>query len=583
MKLLKACSFLVLTTVVWLSPLSVNAAGDGIFEVLVDDVYVTGGFLVDDFNGTTIDYSKWASPSNEYAVKLDQINDNLVMISAGNSVPIPFNVTQTPVNAPNLTAIEATITVVDTSTILGDSVSANIAGQYYNADSPAPINQDGDIIAMVSIGDRDGNGDLEAWATILESVDPFFGTWNTSTYDISGPGALLPNTPYVARIEYDQGMNQFTFTVDGTSIAPAGPLRLGSANLTRQFLSATSSGDPNASIRAAFDDFKLGNLLVDDFSAEILDRSVWADYSHAVTLSSRVYPSVPGKLLLFASNENIPQNGRADAAIVLGGADPNPDRIEARVSISINSQLQPDIRGRIRLNGYAYNELRDGVALPYNGCDDEVWVQVQINLKNGELWASADSQVETVDCDTKRTLISERFNKLIAFDTEYLLWIERIGNTLTLGLDNESYSHTIQTPINYPNLDFRRLSARVQDASTPDDDDDGGGGGGGGGCFIATAAYGSYLDTKVRVLRDFRDRQLLTNDLGTELVRFYYRHSPPIADYIRERETLRTTVRSLLTIVVYSIEYPVVAAITLFLLVAFAIRILKRPKSATYD
>jgi len=110
-----------------------------------------------------------------------------------------------------------------------------------------------------------------------------------------------------------------------------------------------------------------------------------------------------------------------------------------------------------------------------------------------------------------------------------------------------------------------------------DDDDDG------GGCFIATAAYGSYLDSKVKILREFRDRQLLTNSVGTELVEFYYRHSPPIADYIRDRETLRAIVRSLLTVVVYSIEYPVLALLTLFLFAGLAIRTFKGRKSVNTE
>ena len=57
-------------------------------------------------------------------------------------------------------------------------------------------------------------------------------------------------------------------------------------------------------------------------------------------------------------------------------------------------------------------------------------------------------------------------------------------------------------------------------------------GGGGGGCFIATAAFGSPLETHVSVLRRFRDEVLETNSLGQGFVRLYYRHGPPLARYI---------------------------------------------------
>lgn len=83
----------------------------------------------------------------------------------------------------------------------------------------------------------------------------------------------------------------------------------------------------------------------------------------------------------------------------------------------------------------------------------------------------------------------------------------------------------------------------------------GGGGGGGGGCFIATAAYGSYLHPQVQVLRNFRDNYLLTNAPGRAFVALYYRLSPPAADFIARHDMLRLLVRLLLTPLIFTIAH----------------------------
>ena len=73
-------------------------------------------------------------------------------------------------------------------------------------------------------------------------------------------------------------------------------------------------------------------------------------------------------------------------------------------------------------------------------------------------------------------------------------------------------------------------------------------------CFIATAAYGSPQEPEVMVLRHFRDETLLQSTLGTLAVKAYYTVSPPIADFIRDKETLKTIVRAGLTPVIYGLE-----------------------------
>jgi hypothetical protein len=65
----------------------------------------------------------------------------------------------------------------------------------------------------------------------------------------------------------------------------------------------------------------------------------------------------------------------------------------------------------------------------------------------------------------------------------------------------------------------------------------------GGGCFIATAVYGSPMQPHVKVLREFRNRFLLTNLFGNTVLELYYKHSSPVADYIAGNDTLRVVVR----------------------------------------
>ena len=65
----------------------------------------------------------------------------------------------------------------------------------------------------------------------------------------------------------------------------------------------------------------------------------------------------------------------------------------------------------------------------------------------------------------------------------------------------------------------------------------------GGGCFIATAAYGSLMEPHVKLLRQFRDRFLLTNPVGRTFVHLYYTYSPPMAKFISGHEGLRMVVR----------------------------------------
>ena len=89
--------------------------------------------------------------------------------------------------------------------------------------------------------------------------------------------------------------------------------------------------------------------------------------------------------------------------------------------------------------------------------------------------------------------------------------------------------------LNQPKLEHC-TSAEVIESPVDDGDD--------GWCFIATAAYGSYMDGHVSVLRQFRDSYMMTNPTGRGLVSVYYSLSPPLARFIDDNPSLKPVVRA---------------------------------------
>ena len=106
-------------------------------------------------------------------------------------------------------------------------------------------------------------------------------------------------------------------------------------------------------------------------------------------------------------------------------------------------------------------------------------------------------------------------------------------------------------------------------------------------CFIATACFGSKYQPSVVLLRQFRDKYLLTNGPGQAFVKFYYNNSPPIAAFIANNGVLKAAVRGVLTPVVgivYLLFHPLlIYALAGMLILALATWWLRRKNKPMYE
>jgi hypothetical protein len=224
----------------------------------------------------------------------------------------------------------------------------------------------------------------------------------------------------------------------------------------------------------------------------------------------------------------------------------------------------------------SYNEILTSIEYPEDGPQKPTDTDTQPPAEVSSLTATAGDGkivlewINPDDADFLGTVIRYRTDGIYPTDpTDGTFVISKVSSPGR----TDSFTHTgltngttyYYTAFAYDEVS--NYSTGVQIEATPQaviEEGVSGGGAAAGRCFIATAIYGSPLHPDVQVLRNFKNEYILTNSIGKALVKFYYKVSPPLADYIKEHKTVRKVARFILLPVVYGVKYPEVSILICF-------------------
>lgn len=73
-------------------------------------------------------------------------------------------------------------------------------------------------------------------------------------------------------------------------------------------------------------------------------------------------------------------------------------------------------------------------------------------------------------------------------------------------------------------------------------------------CYIATMVYKDINHPKVNFLRFYRDNKLQKYYLGKKFIYIYYKYSPNIVIYLKDKKTANTIIKSILNLLIFSIK-----------------------------
>lgn len=259
--------------------------------------------------------------------------------------------------------------------------------------------------------------------------------------------------------------------------------------------------------------------------------------------------------------------------IPMGEEIPSPYELEPKINNSVNIVWEAydfvlndfeifyyalELGGTIQLTDNSYNDTLPGI----NSNGDVVWVRSALNTNGENIFFYNSETVEIIQITNSEEGSYWETTLPQISDMGIITWQASVAGPSGLNTDiyihdgsditnisdsvDNDYSPFINSAGNIVWTAKAEEGEEIFLATLIEEEDDGDGDEDKGGfpnCFIATACYGTPMAAEIKTFRTFRDKYLMSNPGGKTIVSIYNTFGPRVADFIREKESLKFIIR----------------------------------------
>jgi uncharacterized repeat protein (TIGR02543 family) len=422
---------------------------------IIGATYPRAGFaaltLYDDFSGTLIDQTKWASYEKIRTTRQAGVALGKLWLmgrsSTGTTDPVMSDLIFAD-HPESIESIRAQITLASYANQNGAMIFSVLAGRFYN-DGSSTDGYTGDVLGQVGIGGT-GATPKGVW-TVVKCVDAA-----CSKTEILASGefaqAVSLNTPYTFFLSWDGGKYIFKMGSETQTYTPTGTVREPTMVYKALYVRIGNAIGKDAIINSYIDNVYVKGSFYDDFSTGRIDMAKWLPYDFVRIMKD-------GALTLVSQTGNNSQETMVQTNLPMKDPE-NITALQAKVTPkSLFCGSSSSCPGnRVKVVGTFFNDGSQGGG---NLGD----ISADVGIRQTSSGQVADYSIVRHMSEDDRSLVeiikSGTFKTGVSLEKPYTLYVGFDGSDFTFKINKETITYANTMSVNAAKMPYKGLAAAI--------------------------------------------------------------------------------------------------------------------------